>query len=360
VTSIAVVGAGANIWAFHLRAIRATGLDVVAVYDVNEERAEAAAREVGCPAVDSLDALLAIGSDVVAILAPHPHHHILARAALEAGRHVLVEKPITVTVEDAHDLCAAAEAAGRLLAVCFQQRTRTELIEAKRLVASGALGELQRVDLVATWPRRTSYFATAPWRGTWLGEGGGIVINQGQHNLDALCFVAGQPAAVTAITRNAIHPTETEDTAHAMLRWANGAVGGVHLSSAELDIPMRIEVTGTAGRLRVLPGRLEVYRNDMDFRDYARSDGDPYQSPEATQLPPVEGTGGRHEDIYANLRDALTTGAELVATGASAARTLELSAAIMISGHDHVTVELPLPPGRHSALLTELTRRSPP
>jgi predicted dehydrogenase len=117
---------------------------------------------------------------------------------------------------------------------------------------------------VATWPRRTSYFATAPWRGTWRGEGGGILINQGQHNLDTLCFVADQPSAVTAITRNAIHPTETEDTAHAMLRWANGAVGGVHLSSAEVDVPMRIEVTGTAGRLRVLPGRLEAYRNDMD------------------------------------------------------------------------------------------------
>lgn len=354
-SSIAVVGAGANIWPFHLRAIRATGLDLVAVYDVNEERAETAGREAGCPAVDSLDALLDIDSDAVAILAPHPHHHILARAALEAGRHVLVEKPITVTVEDAHDLCAAAEEAGRLLAVCFQQRTRTELIAAREWVTSGRLGQPQRIDLVATWPRRTSYFATAPWRGTWRGEGGGILINQGQHNLDALCFVAGQPSAVTAITRNAIHPTETEDTAHAMLRWANGAVGGVHLSSAELDVPMRIEVTGTAGRLRVLPDRLDVYRNDLDFRDYARSAGDPYAAPEASPLPTIEGTGGRHEEIYANFRDALTTGADLVATGTSATRTLELSAAIMISGHDRTTVELPLQPGRHNALLTELT-----
>src|SRR5262249_54990191 len=153
-------------------------------------------------------------------------HHALARTALAAGRHVLVEKPIAVTVEEAHDLCAAAQTAGRLLAVCFQQRTRTELIKARHLVAAGELGQLQRIDLIGTWPRRASYFPTAPWRGTWRGEGGGILINQGQHNLDALCFVVGQPATVYAVTRNAVHPTETEDTAGALLQWADGWADG--------------------------------------------------------------------------------------------------------------------------------------
>jgi predicted dehydrogenase len=357
---VAVVGAGANIWPFHRNAIRATGGTVVAVHDVDADRARAVAADTGAPAVDSLAALLDVESDVVVVLAPHPAHHALARAALAAGRHVLVEKPIAVTVDEARDLCAAAKAADRLLAVCFQQRTRTELIEARRLVTSGALGELQRVDLLGTWPRRTAYFATAPWRGTWRGEGGGILINQGQHNLDALCFVAGQPASVYAVTRNAIHPTETEDTAGALLCWAGGAIGGVHLSSAELDTPMRIEVTGTAGRLRVQPGRLEVFRNEMDFHEYARSDGDPYAAPRVTELPPFRTGGGRHEEIYANLRDALATGADLVATGDSATLTLELSAAIMISAHERATVELPLPPGRHAALLAELTHAEAP
>jgi predicted dehydrogenase len=353
---LAIVGAGANIWSFHHRAITATGLSVVAVQDVVGERAAAVGAQLGCFATDSLDELLAVDCDAVSILAPHRFHHELVSAALAAGRNVLVEKPITVTVEEARDLCVAARGSGRLLAVCFQQRTRTELVEARALVRSGALGELQRADLLGVWPRRTSYFATAPWRATWSGEGGGILINQGQHDLDALCFVAGAPARVAAFTRTAIHPIETEDTAGALLQWANGALGTVHLTSAELDVAQRIELTGTGGRLRITPGRLEFFRNDTDFRDFAASDGDPYAPPTATGTPAFTGTGGRHEDIYANLRDVLTADAAPVADAPSATATLELAAAIMVAAAEQSIVDLPLPAGRHSSLLGEMTR----
>jgi len=352
---VAVVGAGANIWPFHERAIRAAGFELVAVHDVVAERAQLVGARAGCPATDSLDDLLAVESDVVSILAPHRHHHALARAALVAGRHVLVEKPITVTVDDARDLCAAALAARRLLAVCFQQRTRTELAEARRLIRSGALGELQRIDLLGIWPRPNAYFRTAPWRGSWRGEGGGILINQGQHDLDALCFLAGPPHTVHAITRTAIHPIETEDTAAALLQWADGAIGTVHLSSAELDVTSRIEVTGTGGRLRVRPGRLELVSNDVDYREYARSADDPYRPPDSTPAPPLIGAGGRHEDIYANLRAALTGEARPVADGESAVPALELAAAIMISGRERSTIELPMAAGQHTDFLTAMT-----
>ncbi len=357
---LAVIGAGASVWPFHEPAVRAAGFTVAAVYDAAVARARAVGERLGCPAVESLDALLAVDCAAVSVLAPHRHHHALVRAALAAGHHVLVEKPITVTVEEARDLCAAASAAGRLLGVCFQQRTRSELIRAAELVRDGTLGEIQRADLLGVWPRRTAYFATAPWRGTWAGEGGGILINQGQHDLDALRFVVGQPAAVYAVTRRAVHPTETEDTGAALLRWPGGALGSVHLSSAELDEPQRIEVTGTAGRLCVRPGRLDVWHNDADFREFARSPGDPYGPMAATPQPPQTGGGGRHEEVYANLRAALTTGAPLVADAASATETLELAAAIMISAHAGAGTDLPLPAGRHTALLAELARRSTP
>jgi predicted dehydrogenase len=352
---LAVIGVGANIWPFHLRAIRAAGLAVAAVHDVASERARVVGAEIGAPVVDDLTDLLAVDCDAVCVLAPHRHHHTLVRAALSARRHVLVEKPITVTVDEARDLVAAAEEAGRLLAVCFQQRTRTELVEARRLIRAGALGELQRVDLIGNWPRRTSYFATAPWRGTWAGEGGGILINQGQHDLDALRFLAGQPATVSAVTRTAVHGTQTEDTAAALLRWPEGALGSVHLSSAELDEPQRIEVTGTAGRLCVRPGRLDVWYNDLDFRDFARSPGDPYTAMTARPQPGHPGEGGRHEEIYVNLRAAISMGAELIADAPSATGTLELAAAMMLSAHEGTTVRLPIPPGRHTAMLAELT-----
>jgi predicted dehydrogenase len=355
---LAVVGAGANIWPFHERAVQAAGFTLAAVYDVAVERARPVGERLGCPVAGSLSELLAVDCDAVTVLAPHRQHYELVKDALAAGRHVLVEKPVAVTVEEARDLGTAAAGAGRLLGVCLQQRTRTELVRARQLVRDGAIGEVQRADLLGIWPRRTGYFGTAPWRGTWAGEGGGILINQGQHDLDALCFVAGQPSAVFAATRTAVHPTETEDTAAALLEWPNGALGSVHLSSAELDEPQRIEVTGTAGRLCVRPGRLEMWRNDADFREFARAPGDPYTPMGATAEPAFAGSGGRHEEIYINFRDALAEGAPLVADAASATGTLELAAAILIAAHAGTRTTLPLPAGAHTDLLAELTRRA--
>src|SRR5256886_2508585 len=130
---LAVIGAGANIWPFHLRAIRATGFDLVAVHDVAAERAWAVAADAGCAAADSLAELFTVDSDAVAILAPHRQHHQLVRVALAAGRHVLVEKPIAVTVDEARDLGTAAQASGRLPPECLQHRTPPQPAEARPL-----------------------------------------------------------------------------------------------------------------------------------------------------------------------------------------------------------------------------------
>src|SRR5205807_9883155 len=115
--------------------------------------------------------------------------------------HALVEKPIADEVAEADRIVAEAARAGRLLAVAFQQRARPEVVEALRLVRAGFLGDLRRASVLATWPRRAAYFRTAPWRGTWRGEGGGILINQGQHDLDLLCLLAGRPSRVVGWAR---------------------------------------------------------------------------------------------------------------------------------------------------------------
>jgi predicted dehydrogenase len=338
-----LLGAGANIAGAHLRALEAAGGQVVAVQDVNPERAESAAEATGAPACASVEEALSVPADLAVIVAPHPFHAPLAIAALEAGRHVLVEKPISDSVDQADRMVAAAARAGRLLGVALQHRTRTEVRAAREFIQAGGLGQLQRADLIGAWPRKRGYFEVAPWRGTWRGEGGGIVINQGQHDLDLLNFLAGPPSRLFAWTRTRVHAIETEDTAVAMLEWPTGAIGNVHLSTCEVDESQRLELVGTSGRLRLTLGRLEIVENEADFRTYVDEPGNPFAAPPTRQPRILESTDGfDHTEIYRNFIAAIAGHEPLVATAESAVRTLELANAMLSSSASGAPVDLPL------------------
>ncbi|MCT9929287.1 Gfo/Idh/MocA family oxidoreductase [Planotetraspora sp. A-T 1434] len=339
---LVAVGVGANVWHMHLPGVAAIGGSVVGVHDVDTEKAKRAAADLGCSAFDDLDGLLEQPADVAVVLAPHRLHHDLVVRCLRAGLHVLVEKPIAVTAADADQMCAEAERADRLLAVALQQRARPEVRHAQRLIAEGFLGEVRRVELVSSWPRRSSYFGTAPWRGTWAGEGGGVLVNQGQHDLDLLCLLAGLPDRVTARTRVVQHPVQTQDTAAALLEWAGGAYGTLHVTTAAADEVQRIELTGTAGRMRLTPGRLDLWRSAVDFRDYAADPGDPYAAPSEERLESVTGRRGTHTDLYENLDRALRGEEPPLGAGRSALAAVELANAIQLSADQHGEVDLPV------------------
>jgi predicted dehydrogenase len=351
---VVVAGAAAGIFSAHRRGLTAIDAEVVAVQDVNQERVAGVAAELGCPVRATLAELLAEEADLAVILAPHPFHAELAIAALRSGKHVLTEKPIAVEVAEADRMVAEAELSRRVLAVGFQQRTRLEVKEAKRLIGEGFLGELQRADVLGTWPRRKTYFEVSPWRGSWRGEGGGVLVNQGQHDLDLLCHLAGAPARVVGWTRTRLHRIEAEDTAHAMLEWPNGAIGSVHLSTVEVDVGQRIELTGTAGRLRLQPGKLETAANGVDFREFAASAGDPFGAVPEGPVAEFGGGGGDHADLYCDLADALAEGRPPIAPGREAATALELANAIIYSSHTSSEIALPLDRAAYSSLLDSL------
>ncbi len=349
-----VAGAGANIFSAHRPGLEAIGAEVVAVQDVARERVEPVAAEFGCPIHESVGALLEEPADLAVILAPHPYHAEIAVAALEAGKHALCEKPIAVEVAEADRMLEAADRAGRVLAVAFQQRTRPEVKEARRLIADGFLGRLQRADVVSSWPRRRTYFDAAPWRGSWRGEGGGVLINQGQHELDLLCHLAGSPARLTGWTRTRLHPIEGEDSAVAILEWADGALGSIHVSSIEVDLAQRLELTGTAGRIRLLPGKLELDTNGVDFLDFVGSDGPPFGAVPAGESRVITGGGGGHVELYRDLAEALASGRAPISPGRQAVPALELANAIVLSSRVGSAVELPLDRAGYSDLLGSL------
>jgi predicted dehydrogenase len=351
---VVVAGAAANIFAAHRRGLDAIGAEVVAVQDVDGARVAAVAAELGCAVQPGITDLLTVPADLAVILAPHPFHADLAVLALRRGLHVLTEKPMAVEVAEADRMIAEAERSGRLLAVAFQQRTRSEVREARRLIEAGFLGLLQRAEVLATWPRRRSYFEVSPWRGTWRGEGGGIMLNQGQHDLDLLCHLAGAPARVIGWAGHRIHHIETEDSAQAMLEWPGGATGGVHISTAEVDLPQRIELTGTGGRLRLTPDKLEAVANGVDFRDFAASEGPPFGAPPGGEAQHFTGGGGTHEELYLDLAEAIAGDHAPIAPAADAAIALELANAIIYSAHTGQEVRLPLDRAAYSSLLEGL------
>jgi predicted dehydrogenase len=355
-----LLGAGAGIATAHVRALSHVGAQIVAVQDINPDRAALAAEQTGAPAYTEVEQALSAAADLVVVLAPHPFHAPLVITALEAGYHVLVEKPIADSVGQADKMAAAARRADRLLGVALQHRTRREVQAAAEFIKSGGLGALQRADLIGAWPRKRSYFEAAPWRGTWHGEGGGVVVNQGQHDLDLLTYLAGSPLHVVAWARTRLHDIETEDSVVAMLEWANGALGSVHLSTCEVDQSQRLELTGTGGRLRLLHGRLEIIQNEVDFRKYVDTVGDPYAPPPTRPLRAVEVSDDfDHTPIYRNFIDAIAGRAPLIAPAAAATATLELANAMLFSSANDTAVTLPLDRAAYTAFLADCRAASP-
>jgi predicted dehydrogenase len=352
----AVIGVGAGVFKLHLPGLQSENIEIVGVSDVDLEAAERQAEILGCPAyADHRDMLAAVGPDAVAVLAPHPFHAALTLDCLAAGAHVLVEKPMAVQVAEADQMIEAAERAGRLLAVNLQHRTRSEIRTADKLIQSGRLGDIQRVEMVAIWTRTASYYAQAGWRGTWQGEGGGVLMNQSPHSLDLICHLVGQPGRVVAWNRTLFHAIETEDTSLAMLEWPNDALGTLLVSTAQAGDPERLEIAGTRGILQVTHGGVRLLEASTDLHAFLAESADPFGKPllEPTRVSLVPGSGD-HAAIYANFLDAIHNGAQLVADGEEGRLSLELANALIYSSHTGQAVSLPLDRAAYGALLSEL------
>ena len=355
----AVIGVGAGIFANHRQSLELTGAELVGVSDLNGVVARERAEELGCPAyVDHRRLLEETQPEVVVVVTPHPFHAAIAIDALEAGCHVLVEKPIAVQVAEADAMIEAADRLGRILAVNFQYRHDPAARAAHRLLREGALGEIQHVDVTAAVPRTRAYFASAPWRGAWNGEGGGVLLNQAAHHLDLLCYLMGLPEAVVAWTPTLLHDIETEDTAQAMLRWPGGALGSLHVSTAEAGRPERFEFVGTRGYLRLSGAELWFERSDVDFREYICYSEERYRGPER-RIVPVEFDPGRgdHLAVYRDLHAAIRGSGTVAVDGREGLMSLELANAMIASYRGGGEVTLPLDRERYARLLAELQER---
>jgi predicted dehydrogenase len=357
-----VIGVGAGVFSMHRPALlaQAPELELVAVSDVNTQVGRERAAEIGCPFFADHRTLLAEARpDLAVILAPHPFHAPIALDCFAAGCHVLVEKPIAVQVADADAMIEAAQQAGRLLAVNFQHRHRPDIRAARRLIDAGRLGQLQRVELVAIWTRTASYYELAAWRGTWAGEGGGILMNQAPHHLDLLCHLVGAPSRVVAWTRTLLHHIETEDTVVGLVEWPSGALGTLHLSTAEAGEPERIQIAGTRGILTIGQGDPALSEADTDLTTFIAESPNPFGKPTMRRVPvELEPGGGDHAAIYRNVLAAIHGAEPLLVDGVAARQSLELANALMYSGRTGEPVDFPLDRGAYANMLEDVRSRS--
>jgi predicted dehydrogenase len=251
-------------------------------------------------------------------------------------------------------MIAAAERADRLLGVCFQQRFRPVIAAARALVADGAIGELVRVSVVEPWYRPWSYFATADWRGTWQGEGGGVLMNQAPHTLDLLCHLAGAPSAVIGRSRRRVQPMEAEDTATALLEFDGGAVGTVAVSTTEPG-EQRIELVGERGRIQLVGETIAFERFELSLPEHRASAAGMFDQPafvrEEVTLPSGRGD---HLDVHEDFADAVRTGRPPRVPARDALWSLELANAIVLSTHTGARVPLPVDRAAYAALLADL------
>lgn len=248
-----VVGAG-MIAQYHAEAIAQTpGARLVAMCRADSTRAAEAEAQYGVPCDTSYAALLARPEvEVVCVCTPSGMHSEQTIAAALAGKHILVEKPMALTLSDADAMISACSQAGVLLGITLQRRTDPAFVAAQAAIAVGALGRLVLGSVSIPYLRTQDYYESADWRGTWALDGGGALMNQGIHLLDLLVWLVGDVAEAQAWTATLAHEIEVEDCVSATLRFANGALGSVVATTAAAPgYPHRVEVYGDRGGMQI-------------------------------------------------------------------------------------------------------------
>lgn len=255
----AVIGLG-DISALHLTAIDLLAdTELVAVCDADAARAASGAERLGVAGYSDHRELLAEQRpDVVHICTPHSEHAAAAIDALDAGVHVIVEKPIARDPRQAAAVEAAAQRSAAKIAVCFQNRYNAPVKAAKAVLESGALGAITGASATVVWHRAPQYYEAAPWRGTWAGGGGGLLMNQAIHTLDLLRWFVGPVVSVDGTASTRALPIEVEDTAELTLTHPGGIRSVFYATNAHAaNAPITVDIVAEHGQLS-LRGALTV------------------------------------------------------------------------------------------------------
>jgi predicted dehydrogenase len=296
--------------------------------------------------------------DAVIIATPHYQHTTLGIAALKQGLHVMVEKPISAHKADAERLITThKQHPKQVFAGMFQLRAEPRYLKIQKLIQTGELGQIVRMSWIMTdWFRTEAYYASGGWRATWKGEGGGVLLNQCLHNLDAMQWLLGMPARVRGFCQlGRFHQIEVEDNVSAYLEYPNGATGTFVSSTGEAPGTNRFEIVGTRGKVVLERDRISFTRNEADMIQFSRSAKLGFAKPEVWNVEiPFENSPNAHATLMQNFVNAILDGEPLIAPGEEGIHSVELANVMLYSSLIDQPVTLPMDSAAYEKKLNQL------
>ncbi len=340
----AIVGCGV-IAPTHAKAIEAVDqAQLVACCDIVPEKAKAFAEQWGgIPWYTDYEEMLEKQDDIqaVCVCTPSGLHHPVAIAAAQAGKHILCEKPLDITLKAIDDMIAAAEENNVKLAGVFQNRTYASSKKVREAVRTGKLGKIVLGDCYQKYFRSHEYYASGDWRATWELDGGGALMNQGVHGIDLLLWIMGNAKRVNAQCRTLVRNIYVEDTAVAIIEFENRALGTIEgTTSVTPGYGMRLEISGDDGTIKWENGKIVAW--DIPGEEGAEVEAE--TGGRGTAADPTAGlTATGHTRHVEDLCEAILQDREPEIPGREARKAVELIKAIYLSSRlGGETVELPL------------------
>ncbi|MGE5549586.1 MAG: Gfo/Idh/MocA family protein [Bacteroidota bacterium] len=332
---IAIVGCGL-ISRFHLKALRGVPeFRVKGVWDAVPEAARGLNESCGVPVYGTLRELLADPEvDVVDICLPSGLHAEYGCQAAQAGKHVIVEKPIDITMAAATRLIETCRRADVFLAEIFQYRFVPSVVKVKKAIEGNTLGRLYAGEATIKWFRDENYYRSSKWKGTKQYDGGGALINQGIHTIDLLLWFMGDVRSVTSLVRTVRHAIEVEDLAMALVEFKSGAIGTITGSTAfKPGFLERIELYGEKGAIALESGRIVRWKVD-GAREEDHLDAATCFSGSAD---PAGISADNHQTQFKAIAAALRRGEQPPVGGAEAIRALRLITEIYAADKKWIT-----------------------
>jgi len=306
------------------------GVEFVAGCSRKKANAEAFCKEFGAKHVftDHRELLACPEVDAVSICTPSGTHADIIIDAARAGKHVMVEKPLDVKLDKIDAAIAACRKAGVKLQVAFTRRFQSGVGPLKRAIAEGKIGKMVLVHAHCRRERGMDYFTGSSWRGTWLGDGGGVLMNQGSHIVDFMLCLCGDVQSLCAYTAELNHPgIEVEDTASVLLRFKNGALGAITATtSATPDLRDGLSINGTRATVTLGAPNRGCWQG---------------QEPAPAELDEKLPFTG-HAGIFADMVEAIRQDREPLCTGEEGRRAVEVICAAYESVKRRAEVTLPL------------------
>ena len=334
-----IIGIG-NISAFHVKCVQQIeNCELIAVCSRSEEKAKKASQKYNVPYYSNFVELINRDDiDVVSICTPSGMHLDPALAAAQAGKHVIVEKPIEITLERADQVINACQIANVKLAVIFQNRFGEAVQRLRKAVQQGQLGKLILGDACVKWHRSQEYYDTGGWRGTLKGDGGGALINQSIHTIDLLQWIMGPVKTVYGKVGTFTHRIEGEDLGLALLTFENSAMGVIEGSTSIYPgFPERLEIHGEKGTVVLEGGKIKTWeiqgvKQKPDELESAEKTGGA-SDPMAIS---IEGHLAQYQDFI----DAIHEDREPLVNGIEGRKALEIVLAIYRSSQEGKPIHL--------------------